>query len=103
MKITNTNNMIKNYTDLRLHTAKENSAPSVTSKNSDGHSFDALIIQSNPRQIEEHTFAKSVSRQISSAMNYTASAEKIQNLKDQISGHTYHVDAYAIASMMLML
>lgn len=102
MKITTTNNIMKNYTDLRLHTTKDNSAPSVT-PSGDGHSFDALIIQSNPRQIEEHTFAKSVSRQISSDMNYTASAEKIQNLKDQISRHTYQVDAYAIASRMLIL
>ena len=99
MKIT-TNNVMKSYPDLRIHT-KENPAPSAAS--SDGHSFDALIIQSNPRQIEEHTFAKSVSRRISSDMNYTASAEKIQNLKDQISGHTYQVDAYAIAARMLML
>lgn len=101
MKITN-NNIIKNYTDLRIHTQKENSAPSVTPSSS-GHSFDALIIQSNPRQIEEHTFAKNVARQISSDMNYTASAEKIQDLKNQISEHMYHIDAHAIASRMLML
>ena len=102
MKISTNNNIIKNYTDLRIHTPKENSAPSVT-PSSGGHKYDAIIRQSNPRQIEEHTFAKSVSRRISSDMNYTASAEKIQNLKDQISGHTYQVDAYAIAARMLML
>ena len=46
MKIS-TNNIIKNYTDLRLHT-KENSAPSVATPNNDSHKFDALIIQSKP-------------------------------------------------------
>ncbi len=99
MKIT-TNNLLKSYPDLRIHT-KENSAPSAASK--DGHSFDALIIQSNPRQIEEHTFAESVSRQLSSGMEETASAEKVQNLKNQIAAHTYQVDAYAIASKMLLV
>lgn len=102
MKITNTNNIMSNYNDIRLHTSKENSAPSVT-PSSGGHKYDALIIQSDPRQIEEHTFAKSLSRRISSDMNYTASAEKIQSLKDQVSSHTYQVDAYAIASRMLLL
>lgn len=99
MKIT-TNNILKTYPDLRIHT-KENPAPSAASK--DGHSFDALIIQSNPRQIEEHTFAESVSRQLSSGIEDTASADKIQNLKDQIAANTYQVDAYAIASRILLV
>lgn len=99
MKIT-PNNILKNYPDLRVHT-KENPAPSAASK--DGHSFDALIIQSNPRQIEEHTFAESVSRQLSSGIEDIASADKIQSLKDQISSQAYQVDAYAIASKILLL
>lgn len=99
MKIT-TNNVIKSYPDLRIHT-KENPAPSAAS--SDGHSFDALIIQSNPRQIEEHTFAESVSRQLSSGMNETVSAEKVQDLKNQVAEGTYQVDAYAIASRILLV
>ncbi len=101
MKIS-TNNIIKNYTDLRLHT-KENSAPSVATPNNDSHKFDALIIQSKPWQIEEHTFAKSVSRQLSAEVSQTASAEKLQNLQNEISGNTYQVDAHAIASRMLLI
>lgn len=101
MKIT-TSNMIKNYTDLRIHT-KENSAPSVVPPNNDSHKFDALIIQSKPRQIEEHTFAKSVSRQLSAEVSQTASAEKLQRLQNQISGNSYQVDASAIASRMLLV
>lgn len=99
MKISN-NNIIKNYTELRLHT-KEISAPSVTPN--EKHSFDAVIIQSNPRQIEEHTFAKAVSRQLSSEVSGVASAEKIGQLQQQISAHTYQVDAHAIASRMLLV
>lgn len=99
MKIT-TNNMIKNYPELRIHT-KENTTPPTVSN--DGHSFDAVIIKSNPRQIEEHNFAKSLSRKLSSEVNTTASAEKIESLQNQISEHTYQVDAYAIASRMLLL
>ena len=99
MKIT-TNNVMKSYPDLRIHT-KENPASSAVS--SDGHSFDALIIQSNPRQIEEHTFAESVSRQLSSEMSDTASAEKVQDLKNKVAEHTYQIDAYAIASRILLV
>ena len=97
MKISN-NNIIKNYTELRLHT-KENFSPSVTS--SEKHSFDAVIIQSNPRQIEEHTFAKAVSRQLSAEVSSTA--EKIGQLQKQISEQTYVVDAHAVASRMLLV
>ena len=91
---------MKSYPELRLHT-KENLAPSAASN--DGHSFDALIIQSNPRQIEEHTFAESVSRQLSSGMTDTASAEKVQDLKNKVAEHTYQIDAYAIASKILLV
>ncbi len=95
-----TNNVMKSYSDLRLHT-KENPAPSAAS--TDGHSFDALIIQSNPRQIEEHTFAESVSRQLSSGMRETASAERVQDLKNQVAEGRYQVDAYAVASRILLV
>ncbi len=100
MKISNNNIIKNNYTDLRLHT-KENSTPSVTSN--DKHNYDAVIIQSNPRQIEEHTFAKAVSRQLSSEVSSIASAEKIGQLQQQISGHAYQIDAHAIASRMLLV
>lgn len=99
MKIT-TNNIIKNYPDLRIHT-KENATPPTVSN--DGHSFDAVIIKSNPRQIEEHNFAKSISRILSSEVNTTASAEKIEQLQNQVSERTYQVDTYAIASRMLLI
>lgn len=101
MKISTNNNMINNYTDLRIHT-KEYSAPAVTS-NDEHSNFDAIIIQSNPRQIEEHTFAKSVSRQLSDDVRSSASADRIEQLKSQIADHSYPIDAYAIASRMLLV
>lgn len=100
MKITTNNNVMNNYTDLRIHT-KDNATPSVVSN--DGHNFDAVIIKSDPRQIEERTFAKDVSRRLSSEVKNTASADKIQNLQEQISANTYHVDAHAVAARMLLL
>ena len=99
MKIT-TNNVIKNFTDRRIHT-KDNSAPSVISN--DGHNFDAVIIKSDPRQIEERTFAKAVAQRLSSEIKYTASADKIQSLQNQVASNTYYVDAHAIAARMLLL
>ncbi|MCI8886243.1 MAG: flagellar biosynthesis anti-sigma factor FlgM [Dorea sp.] len=100
MKITTNNNVMNNYADLRIHT-KDNSTPSAVSN--DGHNFDAVIIKSDPRQIEERTFAKDVSRRLSSEMKDTASADKLHNLQEQITAKTYHVDAHAIAARMLLL
>lgn len=95
-----TNNIMNNHTDVRFH-PKESSAHSAVSN--EEHSFDAIIIQSDPRQIEERTFAKAVSTQLSSEIKKTASAEKINGLKNQISAHTYPIDAQAIASKILLV
>ena len=100
MKISTNNNVMNNFTDLRIHT-KENSTPSVVSN--DEHNFDAIIIKSDPRQIEEHTFAKSLTRQLSSEIKNMASADKIHNLQNQVTSNTYQVDAHAIAARMLLL
>lgn len=99
MKIT-TNNVINNFTDRRIHT-KDNSAPSVISN--DGHNFDAVIIKSDPRQIEERTFAKAVAQRLSSEIKDTASVDKIRSLQNQVASNTYYVDAHAIAARMLLL
>ncbi|MCI8293111.1 MAG: flagellar biosynthesis anti-sigma factor FlgM [Hespellia sp.] len=99
MKIS-TNNVINNYTDLRLHT-KDNSVPGPVSDG--GRSYDAIIIQSDPKEIEEHHFAKSLSHQISSEIRNTASADKIQNLQNQVHAQTYQIDPHAIAAKMLLV
>ena len=100
MKVSN-NNRINNYSDIRLHT-KESPAPSTVS--GEGHSFDAIIIQSDPREVEERSFAESLTKQLSSEVkNSTASAERLETLKGQIQSRTYQVDAYAIAARMLLV
>lgn len=95
------NNIIKNYTDLHLHT-KEISASRAASN--EGHSFDEIIIQSDPREIEEHTFSKVLSQRLSSEVaKSTGSAEKIQDLKNQVTENTYTIDAREIASRILLI
>lgn len=98
MKI-NANPMIKNYTaDILLH-AKE----SVSSAPVREHKFDAITIQSDPRQIEQVTFAKAVSRELSSRISKPVSEDRVQELKSQIQSNSYSIDACAIASRMLLV
>lgn len=99
MKIT-TNNVLKNYTEMRPLT-KENH---VSGASTDiGHNFDAVTIQSDPRKLEEHAFAKAVRQEISSDISKTATDRKLQDLKTQIASDTYHIDPHAIAARMLLI
>ncbi len=98
MKISN--HIIKNYTEPPLH-AKEGSISHAAG--SGGHNFDAVIIQSNPREIEEHHFAKVLAERLSSEIKNSAAPEKIHDLKSQISGNAYTVDVHAIASKILLV
>lgn len=97
MKIS-TNNIFKNYNDLQLHT-KGNLVDGAASN--DTHKFDVITIHSNPRQIEERTFADSAAREVSSQMKETVPDEKLQNLHSQIALGIYQIDTHAIASKML--
>lgn len=99
MKIT-TNNVLKNYTEMRP-LAKENHAAGASADI--GHNFDAVTIQSDPRKLEEHSFAKAVRREISSDISRTASDQKLQELKTRIASNTYHIDPHAIAARMLLI
>lgn len=100
MKI-NTNNTIKSYmNDMLLHTKENSSSVRIQSRE---HKFDAITIQSDPRQIEQLTFAKAVSREISSKISAAPSEERIQELKERVASHSYQIDARAIASRMLLL
>ena len=95
-----TNNVPKNYTELRPHSKEAHASGSISGVS---HSFDAITIQSDPRQIEEHTFAQAVSRKIFSEVSQTASDEKISELKNQVASQNYHVDPHAIASRILLV
>lgn len=91
--------IVNNHTDLRS-VSRNASGTSIAPNN--GHSFDAVIIKSNPRQIEERTFAKTLSGEISSEVRETASPEKVQDLRQQVAEGRYAVDAYAVASRILL-
>ncbi|MCI8593431.1 MAG: flagellar biosynthesis anti-sigma factor FlgM [Lachnospiraceae bacterium] len=91
--------ILNNHTDLRS-VSRSASGNSITPDND--HSFDAVIIKSNPRQIEEHTFAKAVSKELSTEVRETASQEKIQDLRQQVTDGRYSIDAYAVAARILL-
>lgn len=99
MKIS-TNNILKNYTDLPIHTTEYFADKISSNKN---QKFDVITIQSNRRQIEERTFAEAVSKELHSAVNATASEEKLQNLQNQIQLGNYQIDTHALASKILLV
>lgn len=91
--------ILNNHTELRS-VSRNASGNSIIPES--GHKYDAVIIKSNPRQIEEHTFAKAVSQKLSAEVKETASPEKIQDLQQQVADGRYSVDAYAVAAKMLL-
>lgn len=99
MKIT-MNNLIKNYTNPRLCTKDNTASRAVTNS---GHNFDAITIQSNPRQIEERTFAENISKKLSAEVFKPASDEKLERLQKEVSSQSYKIDSCAIASKILLL
>lgn len=99
MKIS-TNNIFKNYTGLPIHTKEHFTEKASSNKD---HKFDVITIQSNRRQIEERAFAESVSKELISNLDNTASEEKLQNLQNQIALGTYRIDSQAIASKILLV
>lgn len=91
--------ILNNHTDLR---SVSRNAPGTSITPGSGHSYDAVIIKSNPRQIEEHTFAKAISKELSAEVKETASQEKVRDLRQQVAEGRYSVDAYAVASRILL-
>ncbi len=99
MKIS-TNNLLKTYTDLHSHTKEK----AGTYRVSDGeHSFDAITIQSNPREIAEHTFSDTLSKKISSDVSVPVSQERLQDLREQVANRSYQPDVFAIAAKILLV
>ena len=92
MKISNANNLTPGYAGLSIRT-KGHSSSSLP-KN-DEKSFDA-------RQIAERTFAAAISKELASDVRIPVSDARLNELKEQISSHTYKIDASAIASRMLL-
>ena len=99
MKISNANNLTPGYAGLSIRTKGLSS--SSLPKN-DEKSFDAISIQSEPRQIAERTFAAAISKELASDVRIPVSDARLNELKEQISSHTYKIDAFAITSRMLL-
>lgn len=91
--------ILNNHTDLRS-VSRNASGTSIVPES--GHNYDAVIIKSNPRQIEEHTFAKAVSKKLSAEVKESASPERVRDLRQQVADGRYSVDAYAVAARMLL-
>lgn len=100
MKISNANNLTTDYTSLSIRTKGLSS--SSLPKNEEKF-FDAVSIQSEPREIAEKTFAAAISNKLLSEVRVPVSENRLAELKEKISSHNYSVDASAIASRMLLI
>lgn len=94
------NHLIRNYTDVNMHTKGTSAVHSISNT---GHNFDAIIIQSDPRQVEERTFSEAVSKELLHAVSDDVSEEKVNSLQLQVAAGTYHIDSRSIASKILLL
>lgn len=100
MKVSNTNNLTAGYNSYNIHT--RGTSGSHYEKSS-VKMFDAISIESDPREVAEKTFAASVGKQISMEVRVPVSEERIEQLKEQIASHSYVVDPSAIAARMLLM
>lgn len=98
MKIS-VNHLMRNYTDLNVYAKESSTANAVPNT---GHKFDAITIQSNRRQIEERTFAESISKQLFADVTNPVPEENVDGLKAQVAAGTYRIDSRAIASRILL-
>lgn len=94
-------NNISNYRPELPPVNKATAKAANTEK--DNRNYDAIIIQSDSRQIAEKTFSSSLARAVSGEIrNAQASEEKIQNIKNQINNGTYQIPYEQIASRILL-
>lgn len=99
MKISNAITLQTDYSGLNIR-AKGLSGSNPKKKD---FNFDAISIQSNPREIAEKTFAVTISKQIADEIRIPASEDKLQELRDSISSSRYQIDPSLIASRMLLI
>ena len=94
------NNIQKNYSDLQIQ-SKETHKSLASLSESEFSNFDQLLIQSDPKQIEESSFMESLSKQLPHEVS--SSEKDFEKIKSQVQNHTYQIDAQAIASRILLL
>ena len=93
------NNMSNNYSDLQIR-SKETRSTFSTISGSANPNFDQILIQSDPKTIEESSFIDALTSKISKDLS--SSAKDISPIKEQVQNHTYHIDASLIASRILL-
>lgn len=91
------NNIQKAYSDLQIQ-SKE--TPKSLASVSESSNFDQLLIQSDPRKIEESSFTESLTKALSREVS--SSAADFEGIKQQVQNRTYQLDAYKIASRILL-
>lgn len=99
MKIS-TNNILKTYTDLHSHTREKAGTYKILDSE---HNYDAITIQSNPREIAEHTFSSALAKKLSSEIAVPVSQEHLQSLREQVVARSYQPDSVAIAAKILLV
>ena len=93
-------NNISNYHTELPPVAK--AAAKTTNTEKANRNYDAIIIQSDSRQIAEKTFSSSLAQAVSGEVQNTQNPEqKIQYIKEQVNNGTYQVQFDKIASRML--
>ena len=94
-------NNISNY-HLELPPVNKATAKATNTEKAN-RNYDAIIIQSDSRQIAEKTFSSSLARAVSGEVRNTqASEEKIQTIKNQIDSGTYRIQFEEIDSRMML-
>lgn len=95
------NNISKYHTELPP--VAKATAKNMNTEKAGRSNYDAIIIQSDSRQIAEKTFSSSLAQAVSGEVHNTqTSEEKIQDIKDQIKNGTYRIQFDQIASRMLL-
>lgn len=100
MKVSNTNNLTADYSSYNIHTRGFSDAGPEKNR---VKMFDAISIESNPREVAEKTFAASVAKAVAMEVRVPVSDEKLEQLKSQIASRSYAADPSAIAARMMLI
>ena len=86
-----------------INKVNSNAKGKQTAVNETGKNFDSLTISSNPKEVAEEQLRTAAKKEVMKAIyNPQNSAEKVEELKQQVSQGLYKVDPEAIASKILL-
>lgn len=92
------NNLQKSYSDLQIQSKETHKSPASLS---DSSNFDKLLIRSDPRKIEEASFAGSLSGKLSKEV--ASFSADFGHIRSMVQNHTYQIDADRIAARILLV